>query len=268
MRFVFPVLKSLTSLLETRHSSVLQSGHTARYLVTSCHLCGQAKVVHGASKGLRGTRHGSTLANQESDPGDVRNRSALTDGSPRSLFEPVSPTSSSYFRKLVEPQPEHGKKKYDWGNYVDPSVGVRSDTRNASDSAWFGEEDDLSMESSSQARGGGFRENLEKVQDPNSIKPDLVAQFKPQMLPDVSSGLADDLDDINWEEVEKNDPERRPLETVSDTDPSLNDVALAPKSFAYNLAAFANDNPNVRKLSHLGVELWRYDQDTEMSQVH
>ena len=75
------------------------------------------------------------------------------------------------------------------------------------------------------------------------------------------------FDDVDWKAVEAADPEKRPFEPISESDPVLMDVKPALQPFSHNLAAYANVSENVQKLVDMGVEVWRLDKDPAISQL-
>lgn len=58
-----------------------------------------------------------------------------------------------------------------------------------------------------------------------------------------------------------------PLDVVSLDDESVNEIEPLLPHFSFNLARYANDNQVIKNLVDLGVSVWKFDRDSEVSQL-
>ena len=96
--------------------------------------------------------------------------------------------------------------------------------------------------------------------------PRADSMVEPELVQTLSE-LSAEIDNIDWERLEKSDPEHRPLEPVEETDLEVIEVKPAKQPFSYNLASYANESDNIKKLIDMDIEVWRFDRDKEISQL-
>ncbi|XP_055345582.1 transcription termination factor 3, mitochondrial-like isoform X2 [Paramacrobiotus metropolitanus] len=238
-----------------------------------CMRCAAPVSAPSASRNLhelRIIRLRSTVAPQD-QPGESSEVSSQSPTKSQS-------SDAQYFRQLIQ-QSSKQPAKVDWTQFVNPDLYKKGEL-NVNDQPEVHAKFGLLHRTTSQQQSAD--DAAEEV--PNVLQRTAtigLAERKTRQersshdasveildaIPRTSTGLADDLDNVDWAELEKQDPERRPLEPVDDQDSLLADAVPTAPPYAFNLAAYAEKSPNIRKFLDLGVEVYQYDQDPEMSQL-
>ncbi|OQV23500.1 putative Transcription termination factor 3, mitochondrial [Hypsibius exemplaris] len=196
-----------------------------------------------------------------------------------------------YFKEVTRQTSysDSAKNRVNWNQFVDPDQpDPRDELKLRSSEDRFGPTTNPLMSSDKPRTGKAIRIQIEKDsthQFVNPDKPTLEDHDQNLRSPEERSGPSthplmypkkprtgkaietqEEIDDVDWKALEKNDPENRPFEPVHESDPELAEVQPALQPFSHNLAAYANVNENVQKFVDMGVEVWKLDKDPEMSQ--
>ncbi|GAV05879.1 hypothetical protein RvY_15942 [Ramazzottius varieornatus] len=181
-------------------------------------------------------------------------------------------SNEEYFKNAFATATAEASRKppVDWNQFVDPDdryrlseeefdrdVAKKTDTKFGTVEIKFASHLAPKPTSEMKPRRQSVTEELAEEPAMN-VNPEFV-----DSLSDVST----DIQKIDWEKIEESYPEQRPLEPVEETDLEMAEVKPAKQPFSYNLASYANESDNIKRLIEMGVQVWRFDRDKDVSQL-